>query len=269
MAGAYGYLGGLPLGKAKYSRADAAEGDGGGKAFAGCKAGGSSCSKSELGAMQVGRVAVGNGADRVDDALAGKVVGGRYLCHASRFLGALFFHEPSAFGPQLHARRGVTGIVDAVVSGTQQPSIWLLAAFTMASTASVVMSPRHKMCSSSGLGFAVSSVDISRLGNQALKRQLVLQGVRARWALPATAGACSPGNETSSTACWFRRRRLGAGARRTARPRVGEAGPLCVLCSRYGSISIASNRSASARSMSSSEGWNACGYRRACRIRPG
>lgn len=34
---AYGYLGGLPSGKAKYSRADAAEGDGG-KAFAGCKA---------------------------------------------------------------------------------------------------------------------------------------------------------------------------------------------------------------------------------------
>ena len=58
------------MGKAKYSRADAAEGDGG-KVFAGCEAEAVRVARGQLGAMQVGRVAVGNGADRVDNALAG------------------------------------------------------------------------------------------------------------------------------------------------------------------------------------------------------
>ena len=66
--------------------------------------------------LEVRRDAVGdNRPDGVDDVLARQVIGLGDFGLASRFLVALLEHQPVALLAQLHPRRGMDGVVDALV----------------------------------------------------------------------------------------------------------------------------------------------------------
>ena len=113
--GLHGDFGGQLVREAELSRGDAAEGD----AFETVLIGTShnaSVTGGQLFPLGFCRDAVGDdGADGVDDVLARQVVGLGDFGPPRRFQMSLLQHQPVTFLAQLHARRGMDGVIDALV----------------------------------------------------------------------------------------------------------------------------------------------------------
>lgn len=113
--GLHGDFRGQLVRKAELARGDAAKGDAFETVFIGTSHN-ASVTGGQLFLLQFRRDAVGyDGADGVDDVLARQVVGLGDFGPPRRFQMSLLQHQPVTLLAQLHARRGMDGVVDASV----------------------------------------------------------------------------------------------------------------------------------------------------------
>ena len=113
--GLHGDFGGQPVRETELARGNAAEGDAFETVFIGTSHD-VTVTGGQLFLLGFSRDAIGNDRpDSVDDVLARQVVGLGDFGPPRRFRMSLLQHQPVTFLAQLHARRGMDGVVDALV----------------------------------------------------------------------------------------------------------------------------------------------------------